>query len=603
MTNQYSIEQRTITLYEFYRFYKNNQLGKPPIQRKKRWSTNKQKEFIQFTIQLQNIIIPLLMDKTIANAIELFSIIDGNNRTNSIVSFFQRPIVFFDGFEIKLRLEYPEEITNIILNMSYDDILEKTSLNEICSSMEQLPSGFDAFEWYKSDNRNDRQGTIEHLYKQIHKTIRETKFDNIKMLIVIFNNMNEEQIVDIYNKVNTTGVRLTSQEIIKAVASLTIYSSHELHYFQVIHRHICDYILECNENEILEISMPTDSLSTYNVLFGMQIWLYKQFPSIIELCPSEMKEKDDSETSSVVGMDVIFKVYQTLYGEFKQKRVNDMNKFLKLMYNFIEIISAIDQKMYGLVKSKFHIKLGLNQLFTLIIQMFSWTQQEKPIDILCLERIIYYNEICTFVSSKKTGANEQFKTETKQLKKQFENWNPISYQAGGKYVENMADKILKQNWQLECPSRSNMKTVLDWLIANHCQENEYQEKRRKQQPTKFETLLLNHYFYKFVPPYIREMPLELDHIIPVSTNGWTGNLDINRIGNKMLINERVNLKKSNKAITEQFLVENELHYYMYPAETTYSEIVVNGIVQKPKYDQLCTLRETKYVNTILDLFV
>ena len=82
MTNQYSIEQRTITLYEFYRFYKNNQLGKPPIQRKKRWSTNKQKEFIQFTIQLQNIIIPLLMDKTIANAIELFSIIDGNNRTN-----------------------------------------------------------------------------------------------------------------------------------------------------------------------------------------------------------------------------------------------------------------------------------------------------------------------------------------------------------------------------------------------------------------------------------------------------------------------------------------------------------------------------------------
>ncbi len=602
MSNQYSVEQRTITMDEFYRFYKNKQLVKPPIQRKKRWSIRKQKEFIHFTIELQNIIIPLLMDKTIMNTNELFSVIDGNNRTNSIVSFYKKPLVFFDEFETELIFDgYPEQIVKFIMNMSYYDILEKTSLNEVCNSI--VSDDFDAFEWYRCEPRNDRNQTIEQTYKKIHKRIRDTKFDNIRMLLVVFNSMNEEQIVNIYNKVNTTGVRLSSQEIIKSTASLVLYNHNELTYYNEIHRRIKKYIIDSNENEILDVEIPEDTLSVYNVLFGTQLWLYESFPEINELCPTELKN-DSNEGNGSTGMDIIFKVYQLIYEDFKQKMTNEINEFIEKFRRFIGIISTVNKKMYGTVITRFNIKLGLNQLFILIILMYSWEKQGKSVNdnIDIIEKILYYNECITFVSSKKDKNKDN--NDIKIIKKRFETVSPISFQSGGKFVENLAQKIYKDvnTDTIKPPTRENMRELLQWLTQNSIQETEFKEKRRKQSTNKFEMLLLNRYFYKFVPPYVLEKPLVLDHIIPFATNAWSEPIDINRIGNKMLINDKVNLKKSNKPITDKFLDENNHHYYMYPDENKCSQIIINKVVQKQEYNDLCSQRENTFIETLLELF-
>jgi len=142
------------------------------------------------------------------------------------------------------------------------------------------------------------------------------------------------------------------------------------------------------------------------------------------------------------------------------------------------------------------------------------------------------------------------------------------------------------------------------LIENSYKPCDYKEKKRQYKPSLLETIVLNIYFYARVPPALAEQKLNLDHIIPVGLKGWSNNIviDINCIGNKMLIPECANKKKSNNPITEVFLQEHGLdcEYVNYITTCEYNTIVENEIlINAEAYNNFCKKRETQYIDGII----
>ena len=80
---------------------------------------------------------------------------------------------------------------------------------------------------------------------------------------------------------------------------------------------------------------------------------------------------------------------------------------------------------------------------------------------------------------------------------------------------------------------------------------------------------------------------------------------MDRLGNLILIDEQTNQKKSDKIIDNEFIKKYNLHYYNYPDDKVYKEIISldKKILSKEKFNTMCIERENKYINEILKLLL
>ncbi len=582
-----TIENKQITIEDLSQYYANGQLVKPRLNRDLRWDFNHTKLFLEFTFKIRHILTPFLCTQTIvtngACSKYIFSVFDGNNRMNAIFAFLAKPLKYMTSVNNALKHVLRgkpdgDKICQIIENMSYAEIMNTTSFTMLCRKHNKTsnPSqDIDMFEWFK--NNEDRDGTIENAYNEIHQSVSDTKFNNVKLTLTVFSDMTDEEIVDIFQNINTSGVELTPQDILKATSSLTKYRADEITEFGNIAKYYKEYAEAQEEKEVLETGMEYTSLSGFEILFGLQLWMHRDYSNVV-----------DVPGKGAVKMDLIFKLHKLFCENVRVKNKDRMNWLIQIFIDSVKYMHGVYNKMYGLVSSFDKLGLTLNKQFALHVWFISRSEASSAKFDGDYLSVLLYDSLCQFIKDKSD-------------KKIFDDCNPLAYHTGGEYIIDLTGTIKETGTVETIPSSSQISRVMKYILNKNIVPCHYADRKRQYKPNKMESLLLNLYYYKHVPPHVREESMDLDHIIPISTNGWSGELDINRIGNKMMINKRVNIRKGCRNLTDAFIKENKLTYYNYPTEAEYAKIVVNGVVQQEEYNAFCQKREDAFIDYVVSI--
>lgn len=575
-----TIEDKQITIEELISLCKNYQLHKPEFQRDKQWKDCQNFSFLNFTFSMQHILSPFLCTKTLVQnpdtfeAKEVYSVFDGNNRLNALFDFEKNPLKYLPSISANAKSFFAlkpggDEVFQLISNLSYSDIYNITSLREICNKDEKM------FNWYRAND--DREGSVETTYHELHTSIVKLKFTQIKLSLKVFSNLGVDKIVEIFTNINTSGVQLSTQDILKATCSLTTFESHEINEFAKLLQLTRDYIEEQNRKELLSAPLPERRLSTFQVLFATQLLLHQQFPLVVD-------------APGAADMDIVFKLYQSFYPMMNVKNAANINIFIENLLNCTKILQKVQHILFGIVFVERGLPLiprGLNKITVLIFHMM-----KNEWNFKALVKVVLYNRLCSLLSRNDTEGKELFELQ-----------NSLRYETGGKTMSNFINMINRSEPIGKIPSRETMKSLFLHLIRLSQKPCEFHQKRTQYNPIVLEVIMNNLYYYSRIPVSFHETPLHLDHIVPSGLNGWSGPLDLNRVGNRMLIPKVANLKKSNRQVTTDFLQKNKIsfEYFNYITADEYNQIVQPGdIVNHEEFEKFCLKREQNYLQGILD---
>lgn len=562
------------TLYDLYQLYKKGQIIKPKMQRKICWVKKKSNtktnnyEFIKFIIDIGHLVNPLLFVQRIEINQKKYYAIDGNNRINAILDFIEKPLDLFDEF----ITEYDEQIQHKLKNLSYSDLI----------SRKLTRSYYHFCEKYKLLDIHEKTKNMGEKFDNMIDTFVEYNIFNARVPITIFDNISDEKICEIYESINKGGIKLTKQDILASTLSNIKYKENEISkYYNILKSYIIEYYNDSNKTEKLDIKeINIDSLNLYEILLSFQIYLKKQFHSIPKIGDGQL--------------DFIFKVYEYIHNDIKfTKKNNDIHIFLDNIFLICQYINDILKKFYNSKINhrsikKYNKKLVLKKNTITVIICYLYKNINKLNNIKKdMTKIFLYNELCSMISK------------NNNKKDIFFSKNPLRYNAGGSYITNMCNNLLKGTTTLDVPNLDIINEILDNILfesIDNCIKNNSKKRNYK----KIQFLLLSLYINKFVPTNQLHSEKNIEHIFPFSSD-WNNELDINRLGNLIFIDSNINKKRSTNRITNDFINQNKLHYLNYPTQEEYDNIItLKNFIYNDKYNKLCKEREKKYIQNIID---
>ena len=86
------VKTETWFIKDFYTKYVESKIRKPRIQRKKCWTKDQSKEYIEFIAAHENTCLPLSVNEVPFDGKHVYMLFDGNNRTNAILDFYHTPL-------------------------------------------------------------------------------------------------------------------------------------------------------------------------------------------------------------------------------------------------------------------------------------------------------------------------------------------------------------------------------------------------------------------------------------------------------------------------------------------------------------------------------
>lgn len=574
---EFRCETSTVTVETLSQMYMEGTLIKPRIQRPKRWvnkdsdglgKTNSM-DFIKFIIKTGNTVNPLLLVEKIVNGKKSLLVIDGNNRVNAILLFIQSPLYFYSEY-------IPSSFSPCM-----KELLEKQPLVEIlkCRNFKTYCKLHNMMDEYKDSLELDLDTEFDDMCDKLHSM----RFLDIKVPITRFENISSDNIKEIYEGVNKGGVKLTKQEILASTTSTYKYLPHQLTRYNELLIKVQMYYDDMTEKEMLKVQDREDEgMNMFEVLLGFQMLLSEQYKFMQQ---PGLKE-----------LDIVFKCYEMIYGTFETYNEN-IDGFLRVFQILCDYLAKIHSCFYNKHISyasieKCNLNIKGNSLCILLILLYKNKDEIDTKEFTShVRKILLYNELCTMIGEKKSRSKYAVK-------------NMLQFQAGGHYISTTAKNILKNNINMsDIPTLPEILEVLDIVNqenVNACRDHDKNPRRLK--VVKFKLLVLSLYYNQKVPFDMLSTSKDIDHIIPFSVQNWAEELDINRLGNLILIDSAVNKKKGNKHITDDFITNNHLQYMNFPANAEVSSILGSdmvSILDTYKYNCMCEKRETQYFHTII----
>lgn len=577
---EYQCDTTAIKVECLYGMYCNKNLVKARMQRKKRWldfaptkgghKTNN-KDFIDFIIKTGHIVNPFLFVEKIDSNRKMNIIIDGNNRINAIIHFIEKPLHYYNKL---IPQEFTDDMKRCLGNMSLRDILECRDLKQFCKTNNFI-------EFYKVNIDNDN---IDLAFENLKDTFHKHRFFDIRVLIIRFENIDDSKIKEIYEGVNRGGVKLTRQEILASTTSFITYNSTELDLYSKIAHHVKLYYDDMDDNEHIRIDRDEPvNLNLFEVLLGFQEYCATQY--------SFIDHTGDGE------LDLVFRCYEVVFDNFKEK-CNNLNTFMQQLITAWDVIKDIQSYFYNtninyqsLEKLKLHIKKNSLAMVSLHI----YTNTDKIQDayfISHLKILLLYNELCSMI---KNGDD----------KKRFELYNKIGYATGSRHVFDTCQKILAGTEDLQEPSEEKIVEILTYMNDTHVSPYTHNEKPKKRgKLTKYKSLILCMYYNRNVPMEYLSASKNIEHIVPWSISRWTEGrtIDLDRLGNITLIDERTNKQRGNRPMSPDFIEKNKLYYFNFPSSDDYTGLGIttdNVLKNSRAYNNMCKEREEKYITSIV----
>ena len=561
----------------------NGQLVKARIQRKKRWTTEQSANFNKFIIKHKNCIIPFLVNEKITNlSTKKFVVFDGNNRSNAIIDFLQTPLRFYEHL---IPACFSDKVKKILRDASLSTLTKpRYRFTQFCRDHKIED------EYENSKNKE----ADEEAFDALAQALADMKFEAIDISVAVYSNITDEEMCDIYESINTGGTKLTRQELLASSTTHILFTESTLERFRTLLKILnTDYYGDMNDKEKLsvEVSNSTESMNLFEVLVSFQIWLSTKYDSI----PAPCEEK---------GLDIIFKLYETLIGKFDSHITPErMNTFLDIIDKGCGIIQTNlrrffeDRIGYPQITKKCRNYSG-NRCNLILTYIFTAMEHGISESVMkdTVNRVMLYHTILTAIIQYDTKMNlPDFPIDS------------LRYESGGPFIPGQLEKIKKTHAFDHTPTNDEIRKAITFMIMHDIKPSTYASKAEKRsRPTSIsdaKALAFSAFSSNNVPIHSLDAgAINNDHIVPFSSK-WDDvcQLDINRIGNMVLIPEKPNKLRGKKPITDKFIQDNNLKYMEYPTGTEYNTVVIDGVIQKDAYNKLCEIRERIYLEAIMKL--
>lgn len=525
---------------DFIRDHEAGVLIKPRLQRKLTWKRVEMTKFILFMIQhggsTQNMYVNEQPNKKRC-------IFDGNNRGNSIADFCKKPLDFLPE-TIPTEFSFAEPLLKTIPLQWFVNGIEDKGKNRpfsyqrftaMCKKKEiVLPDGEE----------------MESIWEDLVSTIKSWDFFNLKVAYVNYYNLSNEEMCDIYESINTGGKVLTKQELLASVTAFVVYKSEDVpkHYHD-LKTIIQEYYHDMNESECFQMNEEITSLNTYEVLLALQKGLYKQY-SFMKLVSSKKE------------IDILFTLYENRYGQFTEKV--DIQVFIDELVSACVFLQKVLDSMFHMC---FHKKIP---------------QMKKNTALTCLSMILYGEPTKEMMYT--MLLIHYLCPEDKSKTHDILRWRP-----GGKEMPKLL-KDIKDCKTLDV-TYTREKTLEILLLSIIIQPTE-----DRKDTTLLEMFALTAFFQQNVPEKVKQLPHDIDHIVPFSLEG---DYDKCRLGNKQIIPASINRARGVKPITDKWICDNDLTHQYYPSEEVYAGVCQGKVVNADAYNAMCETREKMYLDNIL----
>jgi len=611
---------------EIYNYIKGNQIIKPKFQRKKKWvlmpssKMPNDREFIDFLYKNGNSVFPISLAKISNN--DKKNALDGNNRMNAIVNFLDKPFSL-----------YPERLDDLMKNIRkyINDIKILTQLKDIISliNYDDLVT-FKYHSYFKDQKYNDlydkylktHRDELEIVFEKIIESfkIKKDRFDNkVKILFNIFINYTPEEQAEVFCDLNKFPGSLSEQEALAGRLFLIIIPEINEDFRKIeteINYFIEKYYKEQSQDEILCCyEFNNEPRNAFEFGVGYQYYANSKCNLI---------EKPDNN-----GISIFFKIIKCLYGNnydqlFTSENVNDfiglIDKTIKILADIEEYIyiPKLDGKnnMFNTVNKKLR-SLKKNNIFLILIAIIGYIRNGTDEKIIkkSITLAIYYHFIIQGFD------NTNITNDEKKNRAAYKTCDGILYEAGGAYIDNKAKEYLKNPEKISCDITEDiMRKVLLSLIEENIKPIEYitrnngrdsKEKRRARKT--HEKIMIFIYYLKKMPIYYLKREFWIEHFHPFSCS-WSGEIDIDRLGNIFPILKEMNKCRSNKNISEYENNSIDKEFIKFidfkPEQSIYNKTVDHGkegrskpkIIDNTLYNETCDCNEKKIVTTFIDYF-
>jgi hypothetical protein len=316
------------------------------------------------------------------------------------------------------------------------------------------------------------------------------------------------------------------------------------------------------------------------------------------------------------GLSLFFKVFKVIYKtsfdvSFTNENINNFIVIMKKAMDMLRSVSNIifmenlvaGHKMFDVCNKKLN-SLKKNNSYLIIAAIIGYIEkgEKESVILRSIEKCILFHFFVCDIS------NDEKKDEFKLL-------DGIRFEAGGAFIDNMADTYYKNPSQIsERIKEEKMVALLDVLIKENVKNKPYETRKSgrdkidKRRSRKFFEKALIYYYYKTkIPTEFLKYNFWVEHIFPFSSQ-WDDEIDKDRLGNIIPIIDKLNSMRSNKHISEYKKYDN-YGFLPYISDIIPDNNVYDGIIShsddKPyiesstNYNIVCEKNERIYKDTII----
>jgi hypothetical protein len=599
-----------------------HKIKKPKFQRDKMWDIkpcknnvkkNKKEranneDYIKFLIKTKNSVFPISLGTYLRENSEYYIIIDGNNRLNAIISFFQCPYEIFP--------EYYDELFDCIDRINDDKINE--NVKENWKESIKLLSYRNLYTLSRCDNLIDddigisrtTSRMIDNVFMKLQSMLKFDDGSPYDMSIIIninqFKNGTYKEYCNIFEDINKYSNTLSNNELLAATLSDVNINVND----QRLKMDLIDIIKKYYDNrghdEVLETY-------TFESNYDMKITAYDFIVGLQNYCSNKY---DIIDNFSSDGTSPFFKLFSYLYISIERDSFTDLNinDFIeKILYscNVIKNVydsimpSNINDKIFN-KNSKCNRKSLIAKNSSLVLMTSIIANKDKISDTELTKSIkkgVIYHLLCNKKYLSKLSDDEYI---------QIQSHDKLTYQAGGCYIDNLCNNILKNPTIniFNNLDKNIFEYLLNYNLMSSYNEKTYEDKKssnKRKALSFFEKILISNYYNKKMPNcYIENEKYSIEHVTPFSSS-WNScmMIDIDRLGNLFPTLDDINRLRSNGNLN--IYLNNDFGKFVEELlpHNNYSNInEKNGkkttIINKNLYDEYCLNNEKLYIKTMID---
>ncbi len=610
-------------------------IRKPKFQRKRKWTlqpernnTPNEREYIEFLYKNHNSVHPISLGQKINGGAMIYSNIDGNNRINAVFHYFEKPFEIFPEYLEQLALylknlsSLNKDDANVMMrafyNASYRDIVSYRRISEFCKLKDISQIFEDKLKAFAYDLDDIVAQIKKYLIINTESTPTGEDADKlIQIAVNIFEGYTTSELCEVFSDINQYAGNLTEQELLASrLYDVDGFRISNTVIFSEIVEAIKQYYINNAKDEVLECYQydNTETLNAYDFMVGFQNRCHNKY-GIVELSDNK-------------GTSILFKVWKCIYGNeldtsFTTSNVdNFINNVEKANVILADVINnmvpeIIDKNVFNKKCRKALNSLKKNSIYILYCAIIGMIQKNyTQADItLCMKKVILFHIII------KESSDKEFKDS-------FKSHDKIMYEAGGRFIDNLAKKCYRcEDYHARLDSkltRSTFETLFKQLMKENYKpdsiwkDKEHSKKKGglKRRDRKFyEKCLYGSYYCRHIlTESIRKNKFWLEHIAPFSSS-WDEDIDIDRLGNTVPIIDKLNNKRKTNHISNYDSIEKQLDIQssesvrrlnLIPTNEEYDNIITHNkykwphITSASQFNSFCEKNETIYLECFLD---